>query len=186
MIAGFNLNNVSKSAAIYDTTKLTWMNGHYIAELDIDLILNIIDAEARARGWFTDDNREYCKQVIDLVRSRAKTMYEILDLSEYFFTPVINYDEKGVNKYFSRPGANNKLTAVLDMISSAKVLYASQLEEQLRSKAESMGLKASELIHPTRLAISGRTMTPGLFEVMELLGPEICIERIKQAISFIA
>ncbi|MEN6463472.1 MAG: glutamate--tRNA ligase [Syntrophomonas sp.] len=186
MIAGFDLNNVSKSAAIYDTSKLTWMNGHYIAEANIDWIFELIDKPARAKGWFTDDNREYCKQVIDLVRSRAKTLYEIFDLAEYFFNPVINYDEKGANKYFSRPGAIDKLTAVLNMISSANVLYASELEQKLRSQAESMGLKASELIHPTRLAISGRTMTPGLFEVMELLGAETCMQRIKQAISFIA
>lgn len=184
MIAGFNLNNVSKSAAIYDTAKLTWMNGHYIAEADIDSILEIINVQARAKGWFTDDNRAYCKQVIDLVRSRAKTIYEILDLAEYFFTPVTNFDSKGVNKYFSRPGAVDKLTAVLEIISSSEVLCASQLEEQLRNKAELMEIKASELIHPTRLAVSGRTMTPGLFEVMELLGKETCIERINNAISF--
>jgi glutamyl-tRNA synthetase len=186
MIAGFDLNNVSKSAAIYDTSKLTWMNGHYIAETDIDLIMDLIDEPARNNGWFTNDNREFCRQVIDLVRSRAKTLYEILDLAEYFFTPVTNYDNKGANKYFSRPGAVEKLTVVLDIINSVKSFYASELEDNMRSKAESMGFKASELIHPTRLAISGRTMTPGLFEVMELLGRETCIKRINNAISFIA
>lgn len=185
MIDRFDLNNVSKSAAIYDTAKLTWMNGHYIAMSDLHIILNLIDAEARSKGWLPNDNQEYFKQVIDLVRSRAKTLDEIFDLAEYFFVPVTSYDEKGKNKYFARPGAIEKLSEVFNLITSVDVFCSADLEEQLRNRADNMGIKASDLIHPTRLAISGRTMTPGLFETMELLGRDKCAARINEAINFI-
>jgi glutamyl-tRNA synthetase len=186
MIAGFDLLNVSKSAAIYDTTKLTWMNGHYIDEASIETIVDLIADSARAKGWLTDTNREYFTRVVDLVRSRAKTLYEILDLAEYFFNPVSAYDEKGAKKYFHRPGAAEKLSAALEVVNSVNEFEAADLEADFRNKADLMSIKASELIHPTRLALSGRTMTPGLFEVMELLGRDTCRERIVKAISFIA
>lgn len=185
MIDNFSLENVSRSAAVYDLNKLTWMNGHYLAEAALERIVKLIEPQAKAKGWLRADNPEYFHKAIELVRSRAKTSNEILDLAEYFFVAPFDYDTKGIKKYFCQSDSGGKLQAVLDTCGQAPSFTAPALEEVIRSQADQMGLKAAELIHPTRLALSGRTNTPGLFEVMELLGRKTCQKRLSNALKFI-
>lgn len=184
MISLFDLNNVSKSAAIYDIEKLTWMNGNYITELDIEDLLSIIEVEARDKQFLSDDNRDYFAKVISLVRSRVKTIDELFASIDYFFISPSTYDEKGVEKYFYKNNGLEKLQIVASLMKISP-FKTENIEDAFRSKADEMGYKAAELIHPTRLALSGRTNTPGLFEIMELLGPQVCRERIKLAINFL-
>jgi len=181
----FALGDLSLSAAIYDTGKLAWMNGHYLACADIDRITGLAEDQARHQGWFPPVDKGFFGKVIALVRSRAKTVNELPELARYFFIPPEIYDEKGTEKYFRKAGSVEKLQAMLEAITNTLDFTASHLEESTRLKAETLGLKAGELIHPTRLAISGRTMTPGLFDVIELLGPDACRDRISRAIDYI-
>lgn len=185
MIENFALENVSRSAAIYDLPKLTWMNGVYLAAADLDRIVALVTPEAAKMGWLNETNRSYFRQVVDLVRSRAKTTREILPLAGYFFVPPEHYDTKGIQKYFRPSGSTEYIRSVLDVIMTVDVFTAVHLEEGLRDKAAQMGIKASALIHPTRLALSGVTNTPGLFEVMELLGRDACQARLERALGFI-
>lgn len=184
MIARFNLDHVSKSAAIYDIEKLSWMNGHYLSEIDTPIIALMIEAEARTRGWISADKTAYFEKAIDLVRSRVKTIQELMPAMEYFFNNPETYDEKGVEKYFLKNGALEKLQIVASIMVTSP-FTAETIETAIRSQADALGFKAAELIHPTRLALSGRTNTPGLFEIMELLGSEVCLQRIQHAIGFI-
>lgn len=181
----FSLKDVSLSAAIYDLRKLAWMNGHYITVADIERIVKLAKDQARQKGWLKADNGEYFHKVVDLVRSRVKTVNELPDLAQYFFEEPEAYDEKGVDKYFRKAGSLDKLTAVLEVISHAQIFTALHLEEATRLKAEALGMKAAELIHPARLALSGRTMTPGLFEIIELLGRKTSADRISKAMKYI-
>lgn len=185
MISEFSLNNVSRSPAIYDTKKLTWMNGHYLAEANLESILSLVEEDAKSRGWLTGEKPDYFASVIDLVRTRVKTTKEILDEADYFFAEVKSYNEKGIKKYFTKNTSVEILNEVLKISEESNDFTADELEKQLRTKADIMNLKAGDMIHPTRLAVSGRTATPGIFEVMELLGRSKCIERINNAIVFI-
>lgn len=184
MIKRFDLDHVSKSAAIYDIEKLTWMNGHYLTEIDSTQLTGMIEDEARARGWLTEHNQAYLSQAIELVRSRVKIVPELLPAVEYFFVAPENYDVKGVDKYFRKTGALEKLQMVASLM-NIRPFQAEPIEAAIRTQAEEAGLKAADLIHPTRLALSGRTNTPGLFEVMEVMGPQICMDRLNKAIAYI-
>lgn len=185
MIERFELDNVSKSAAIYDIQKLAWMNGHYISSADISAIIPILKEKAEAKKWLRNDNLIYFTKVVDLLRSRAKTTDEILEQADYFFESPLVYDEKGAAKYFCKDNSINMLETVLSIIKELPVFSAETIENAFRAKANLMEVKAGTLIHPTRLALSGRTNTPGLFEVMELLGSELCIARISKAIDYV-
>jgi glutamyl-tRNA synthetase len=184
MVQRFDLNHVSKSAAIYDIEKMAWMNGHYLTELTAEEIFAMVSADARARGWLTSDNHDYVLKVIDLLRSRVRIIQDLLPSAEYFFAAPEYYDEKGAEKYFRKPGSFEKLAAVKSLM-DIQPFAAEPIEQAIRSKAEFMELKAAELIHPTRLALSGRTNTPGLFEIMELLGAEICTDRLMKAMNYV-
>lgn len=184
MIRRFDLAHVSKSAAIYDIEKLAWMNAHYLAELSDDEIFSMVEDDARMRGWLTTDNHAYFMKVIALLRSRIKIIQELWPAAEYFFADPQHYDEKGVEKYFRKPGCIERLAAVRSL-AGIQPFAAEQIEQAIRSQAESMGIKAADLIHPTRLALSGRTNTPGLFEIMELLDPDVVAERLSRAEAFV-
>lgn len=185
MASRFSLDQVNRAPAVYDLQKLNWMNGYYISAAELERIVALIGTEARHRGWLRDDNHAYLSAAVDLVRSRAKTINEILDLAEFFFVSPQIYDEKGIRKYFAGPEALDRLMAINRVLEHASSFDPPTLEADLRSQAEQMQLKASDLIHPARLALTGRLASPGLFEIMSLLGRTVCRERVLQAMRFV-
>lgn len=184
MIKHFDLAGVSRSPAIYDTGKLTWMNGHYLSEASNERVMALLEDEAKSKGWLSDNNRSYFTNVLGLVRSRCKTLTEFFDAASYFFEEVSSYDEKGVKKYFVKENCPDILNKVIKIIAGIKEFQAEPIENEIRQQAEALNIKAADFIHPTRLALSGRTSTPGLFEVMEIMGKEMCIKRIAIAIDY--
>ena len=164
---------------------MTWMNGVYLTTASLDRIVHLVTPEATQKGWLNENNHDYFRQVVDLVRSRAKTIHEIPPLGSYFFTPPETYDAKGTQKYFRPAGSSDYIRSVLDVIITVDEFTAARLEEGMRGKAAQMEIKASALIHPTRLALTGVTNTPGLFEVMELLGRDACQARLERALEYV-
>lgn len=185
MRESFDLSHVSKAAAVYDIEKLTWMNGYYITESPLDDIVTLLKPEAKQRGWITEDNDQRFTKIVDLIRSRIKTLAEFFDAAAYFYEDIKEYDQKGLQKHFARSDSIERLKAVYRLVENAHPFDALNLEEDLRQEAQAMGLKAGDLIHPTRLALSGRTSTPGIFELMILLGQQTCLERLQKAIEYI-
>jgi len=185
IIARFSLDDISRSPAVYDIEKLTWMNGHYLSQADSGRLAGLLTEEAARRGWLNSDNNDYFIKVVDLLKTRAKKLLDILDEGNYFFEDEFSYDDKGFNKYFKGDNTIRHLNTVLRIIQNLPVFMADTLEEHFRNMATELGIKAGELIHPTRLALSGKTNTPGLFEVMEILGRERCIKRLERAIGTI-
>ena len=189
IIEQFSLERVSKNAAIYDTKKLTWINGHYLREGNLDRITRLALPFLQAKGLLPDPLPEkdynYVRSVIAAVRDRVKTLAEVADAASYFFTDVTNYEEKGIRKHFTRPGAAALLDEARERLATLPEFNARAAEEAYRSLAEGKGISTGQLFHPTRLAISGRTMGPGLFEIMELLGRETVLARLDRAARWI-
>jgi glutamyl-tRNA synthetase len=185
LIPEFSLDGISRSPAVYDIEKLTWMNGHYISNSTAERLLSLSSNQNHMQKYLSDYPREYLLQVLDLVGNRIKTLNEIPGAIQYFCEDVDSYDAKGVTKHFKKTNAVIILNSVIDIVEKAPQFEASVIEDLLREQAEIMQLKAAELIHPTRLALSGRTNTPGLFEVMEILGREKCLQRLKKAVAYI-
>ncbi|MGI9860280.1 glutamate--tRNA ligase [Moorella naiadis] len=189
MVARFSLERVSKNAAIYDTKKLTWINGHYLREGDLDRITRLALLFLQAKGLLPDPLPEqdyvHVRAIVGAVRDRVKTLAEVADAASYFFTEVTSYDEKGVRKYFVKPGVATLLEEAREELGALPEFNARMAEEAYRNLAERKRLSTGQLFHPTRLAISGRTMGPGLFEIMELLGRETVLERLHQAARWI-
>ncbi|MDN5361935.1 MAG: nondiscriminating glutamyl-tRNA synthetase [Moorella sp. (in: firmicutes)] len=189
MVARFSLERVSKNAAIYDTKKLTWINGHYLREGDLDRVTRLAVPFLQARGLLSGslppEEYNHVRGIVGAVRDRVKTLAEVADAASYFFTEVTSYDEKGVRKHFAKPGAAALLEEAGEELKALPEFNALMAEEAYRNLAERKGLSTGQLFHPTRLAISGRTMGPGLFEIMELLGRETVLERLHRAARWI-
>lgn len=184
----FELEQMSKKAAIYDTKKLTWMNGQYLSELPLEKIL----PEAKAffikdglvtEDWFTN-HEEYFAKLVDVVRVRVKTLQEVADASTYFFKDITEYDAKGVAKHF-KPESVAILEQCIAAIEADDVYDLATTEAAYNKIAADNDLSLGKVIHPTRLALTGRTVSPGMFDVMVLLGKEKTLDRLHKAVEYI-
>lgn len=186
----FELEQMSKKAAIYDTKKLTWMNGQYLSELPLEKILPeakpfFIKDGLVTEEWFNDAaNEAYFEKLVDVVRVRVKTLQEVADASTYFFKELEGYDEKGVSKHF-KPENIAILEQCIAAIKADDVYDLASTEAAYNKIAADNGLALGKVIHPTRLALTGRTVSPGMFDVMVLLGKEKTLERLEKAVEFI-
>lgn len=184
----FELEQMSKKAAIYDTKKLTWMNGQYLSELPLEKILPEVKPFFVKDGyvdeaWFAE-NEEYFAKLVDTVRVRVKTLQEIADASDYFFKDVESYDEKGVAKHF-KPETVALLEECIAAVEADDVYSLETTEAAYNKIAADNNLALGKVIHPTRLALTGRTVSPGMFDVMVLLGKEKTLARLHKAVEFI-
>jgi glutamyl-tRNA synthetase len=188
-IGAFALQKVNKTAAIYDTTKLTWMNSHYIREFDLDKLATLALPFFVAKGLISGDLSEvesaHYKAVIGAVRERAKTLVELPEAAAYFFVDLFEYDEKGAKKAFGREGTADLLRRAAVDLRLLEIFDRETTEERFNVLCEALGIPLGQLIQPTRLALTGRMGGPGLFEVMELLGRDKTVARLERAALFV-
>jgi glutamyl-tRNA synthetase len=189
MIESFSLDKINSANAIFDLEKLNWMNGEYIRHTPdhvlVDLLRPFLAESGLATQLFITSRWDYMTTFVRLLKERCHLLTDFTKLGYYFFVDEFTYDEKGVGKHFAKPGAVEKLRNLHDSFAALSQFDVPSMETALRQLAESMNVPAAELIHPTRLALSGLTGGPSLFEMMELLGKERCLARISKAIAFI-
>jgi glutamyl-tRNA synthetase len=181
----FSVERISPKPAVFDEKKLEWMNGLYMSEKTAASLAGEIVPAWKERGWISNeakaDDRFYLT-VIDLLKVRSKKLSELVDNSEYFFKDPAGYDDKAAKKQF-KPGTAQVLKVLLGKLESMEVFDAASLEKVYHEYAEQTGSQPGQIIHPTRLAISGVSFGPGLFELMGVLGKEVVIRRIRKAVS---
>lgn len=190
LVSEFNLKRVNITAAIYDINKLAWMNSHYIRDYDLDKLAEAALPFFEEKGLLTASpggpGREFYKKVIDIVRERARTLAELVEASTYFFTNQYSYDEEGVRKFFGSDDAAGFIRHAVEGLSSLKLFSTETTESKYHTICEELGISLGSLIQPSRLALTGRTGGPGLFEIMALLGREETIERLEKAADYIS
>lgn len=188
VVRDFSLERVNLTAAIYDVEKLTWMNGAYIRAADLDRLLELLISRFEAAGLIaapvSPELRAWLADMVAVGRDRARTLGEMPELFRYFFEEPEGYAEKGVRQYF-RPGSEALLDAARDIVAHVDSYDNGTIEAAYRQAAERLGVSAGHLIHPTRLALTGRTVGPGLFDIMRLLGRERCLRRLERAMEFV-
>ncbi|MGM0689520.1 MAG: glutamate--tRNA ligase [Bacillota bacterium] len=189
MINLFNLKKVVKTAAVYDVNKLGWMNGHYIREYPLDKLADTAVPFFRERGLLegelSEEECDYFRQVIESVRERARTLKELAEAADFFYLDHFDYDEKGVKKAFKKEGTAELLRILAEEVKSLEAFNTEIAESLFQSLSERLGLSFGQLILPVRLAVTGKTGGPALFEIMALLGRKRTMERMERAADYI-
>ena len=188
-IKEFTLERVNKTAAVYDVKKLAWINGHYMRELDCEYVTKQTIPFMVKQGIVTEQEAQekfdYINKIVEISRDRAKTLVELAETMSFFFKDVKEYDEKGVRKHFGKEGAAELILKGAEALEQLDDYTVETTEQAFRTLTAEMGIKTAALIHPTRLSITGRTIGPGLFDIMFLLGKEKTVGRMKKAAQWI-
>ena len=174
LIQRFNLEGISGGNAVFNTDKLDWFNHQYLLKLS--------DAELIARLKLEGDPAWLAK-VLALLRPRCKKVTDFADHITPFFVDPTSYDADGVKKHLSAEGMPGHVQALRDAYASVSPFDEVTLEQTLRALAGARGLKAAALIHGTRLAMTGRMVSPGLFEMLVLLGRARVVARLDSLIA---
>jgi glutamyl-tRNA synthetase len=166
-----------------------WMNAEYIRETDDNKLLELvspfwIDAGLTTKYWI-ETNWHWAVRLVGLLKERCRVMVDFVDRGRYFFKPVSEYDAKGVRKHFQHAGTAELLRALRDGYEDVGKWSPDNIDSKLRSVAEERNVKAARLIHATRLAVSGTTGGPGLFDILYMLGKKEVQARLDQAIEHI-
>lgn len=189
LLANFSLERVSASPASFDPDKLWWLQGEYMKELAIEHKLNgVIRILSRANliGVVDASLRAKLIAVINSLGDRLKVFSDILPYAGFFFCETLEYDPDAVKKSLRKPGVVELLEQIRSLIEHVGPFDAPTIEARLREFADANQLKASAIIHPLRVALSGRSVGPGVFELAAILGREACVSRIDQTLQMLA
>ena len=191
MIRLFTPRGLQRKAAIFDPQKLDWMNGQHLSRIPVsDLEPQVTPAMIRA-GLFDegaiDSRRDWYMALLDLLRVRARTIDDIVLQAGPYFLDTIRYDSEAVAKNWKdRAVAAEILSATRAALASAAVWEAGSLEETLRGLAESRGVAAGKIFQPLRVALTGLSVSPGIFEVLIAMGHDRSLHRISDAVAWLS
>jgi glutamyl-tRNA synthetase len=183
LIEKFSLEAVGKSAAAINPGKLDWLNSQYIKRTDLDELVKMFRPFVEARGYSIPGLNLLRKVVLSL-RERVKTLVEMADLAEFYFCQGITYDQKAAEKFLNRDSVS-VLEQVIDALSKETALDKERCHRLIQQLAETGGVPLVKIAQPLRVALTGKTVSPPIDEVMGILGQEVVIQRLQRAIEYI-
>ena len=188
LIAIFDPANFNPSNAVFDEEKLLAFNKAHIQRLSDHELATLVapllvEAGVSSKYWL-ETRWEYLREVVRLLKERVRRLDDFVSLGAYFFTFDYRYDPKAESKHFTADTAA-PLAELADRFEKVEPWTAEALEETLSALAEELGVKRARLIHPTRLAVSGMPVGPGLYDLLVTLGREAVLERMRRAVEYI-
>ncbi|KUG23687.1 glutamyl-trna synthetase [hydrocarbon metagenome] len=178
----FDLDAVGKSPAVFNPEKLLWLNAHYIKETPSERLREEMKPLWPA-GIDTCDAAFTGKVIADL-QPRVKTLVELASMADFYFTDEIKYEEQAAKKFLTADVAH-LLKALVQSIASAQDFTKKGIEEFLMNFSSERNIKFKMIAQPLRVALTGKTVSPGIDEVMVTFGKERVIKKIQNAIAYI-
>ncbi len=186
LIARFTLDSISGGNAVFNPDKLDWFNQQHIVRLPAAEVLRRIRPDLEAAGLWREsllgDEAVWVGCVLDLLKPRARKLRDLVPALTTFLADTVTYDEAAVAKHLSAE-ARPHLAAWAETVAGLPSLEPVATEAALRALADTRGIKPGVLIHGSRVAVTGQAVSPGLFEVLELVGKERVVERLRAAAS---
>jgi glutamyl-tRNA synthetase len=182
LVERFAIERVGRASAIFDERKLRWLNGRFMRDMPLDDYVEAVAArlEQEGHGEAAAD-RERLVSGCAIAQDKAQTLTEIWPLIGFLFEPPVD-DERAWRKVMDEQAAN-RLAAALEVLRSAEPFDAPTLDDELSRVVERLGVKPGKLYQPIRVAITGTTVSPGIFESLAALGREQSVQRVEAAIE---
>jgi glutamyl-tRNA synthetase len=180
----FDIRSANKTAATFDRNKLLWLNSQYIRSTDLNKLAADLKPFLKERYAGQEDNFDgkFLISILKLFIERATTLAEFADALKPFFVKEVEFDAQAKEKFLSQD-LSKEFSLLEKKFSGLSLFSAAKVEEAFRQAVAELGITTKQLIHPLRVALSGKTVGPGMFELIEALGKQKTLERIERVVK---
>jgi glutamyl-tRNA synthetase len=185
LIEKFSLDTVGKSAGVFNPEKLLWLNFHYLKERPLSRLAAEVIPFIQAKGYPVPDDRKWLAQMLRTLTERAKTLVELVDMGRFYLTDDIQIDEKAAKKFLTAE-AMELLRRLTQKFIGLDDFSEPAIEKAFIEILQEKGLSLGKLAQPVRVALTGSTVSPGIYEVIAVLGKERTLRRLNAALERVA
>jgi glutamyl-tRNA synthetase len=178
----FDLTKVNRRNAAFDLDKCYWLNGQYVLQMSLGRFRELSEPFIQKAG-ITVSDEGYLLRVLAIVKEKIKLFKDVPDWIGYFFTEEFPLDPESVENTLKKPGALGRLTRLRDNYAGVEDWSAVGLEAALKQLALEIGCKIGELVHPARVAVSGRSIGPSLYHMLEIMGKRRVLQRMDRVLQ---
>lgn len=184
LAAAFTVERLGRTASIFDYEKLRWMNVHYLPNLPLDEVMGHLMPFLEKAGYASAEPQKL-RTVVDMHRIRAKTLPELVGMIGHFFADGVEYHEEEREKLRAQGGVSELLEELASRYQALDSFTIEATDAELRRLAKEKGIKAGQLIHPTRYALSALAVGPPLFDIVVALGKEVSVARLRAFAAYL-
>ena len=190
LITRFSLERINKKSAVFDPEKLEWMNGQHIQMMSAHEIVRLIAPTLVAQGLLSDADAharaDWLASIVNLLKPRSRTIDALAEQARIFLVPQVEFDQAAVDKHWKdSEKIGSRLRIVRSALRDADVWEPAEIEQLLRATAEREAIPFGQIVHPLRLALTGSLASPGIDQVVWLLGREVVDDRVESAITYV-
>ncbi len=179
----FSIKKVNKAAAVFSMDKLKWLNGQYIKEMPAGKLTDLIIPFLKEKGYIgADFDRTRLEKIVDLFKVRMSTLTDFLEWADFVFVDKLTVGDEIRQQHLSHD-RSKEFRLLSERIGRLDTFDTASLEKAFRDLVAELGIQASELVHPVRVALTGKAIGPGLFDTMAVLGKEKTVQRLQEAFS---
>jgi glutamyl-tRNA synthetase len=178
----FELEKINRRNAAFDLNKCFWLNGQYITQMPLDRFVELA-SPFMEKAKIDISDQEYLRKVLAIVKEKIKLLKDVPEWTSYFFTEEYEFDPAAVKKVFSEPEAARRLIALRDEFAKIDNWHLATIESTLKSLAQKLGCKTGDLVHPARIAVSGHSIGPSLYHMLEVMGKDRVLVRFDRMIG---
>ncbi|MDI6729660.1 MAG: glutamate--tRNA ligase, partial [Thermodesulfovibrionales bacterium] len=185
LIKYFSLENIGKSAAVFNPEKLLWLNSQYIIKEDAKNLAEMVIPFLIKEGIISEGQKldmEWLSKAVNSLKERVRTLVELANSLKYYILEYVEIDPRAKEK-FLKPENIKYLSELKELLSGLSDFTAREIEKVFHAFAEKHGIKLGAIAQPVRVAITGGTASPGLFEVLEIVGKEKVLKRLAKVIE---
>jgi glutamyl-tRNA synthetase len=178
----FELEKINRRNAAFDLDKCFWLNGQYVAQMSLERFIELARPFLE-KAKIDISNEKYLREVLAIVKEKIKLFKDVPEWTSYFFTENYEFDSEAVKKVFANSEALSRLKALREEFAKIDKWDLETLESTLKSLAQKLGCKTGDLVHPARVALSGRSVGPSLYHMLEVMGKERVLKRFDRMIA---
>lgn len=183
IIKAFDLPDIKRHNARFDYEKCHWMNGQYIMTMSLDRFAELARPFLEKAGQLTGVDETHLRAVLGVVKEKVKQFNDLPNWTRYLLSDEFPFDQEAVAKTLKQPGSADLLGKLRAVFSNASNWEHDSLDKALRALAEELKVKVGVLVHPCRVAVTGKTVGPSLFHMLAVLGRDRVLKRLDYAIQ---
>ena len=184
LVEKFDIDAVGASSAVFNPEKLLWLNAHYLKNRSSPQLAEDVLPYLTAKGYSVPDDGPWLEKMVETLRERAKSLVELVDMAQYFLTETVEIDEKAGRKHLV-PEAKSLLQEVSVRLGNLTDFDQAGIEQVFGDVVADREIKLGKVAQPVRVALTGSTVSPGIYEVIDVLGRDVTLARLAAGVRYI-